>query len=475
LLSWDQETNLPEAAGEYRAEQLAQLSGWAHRRGTADEVRGWLEEAEAAGFSPHSVEGVNLREARRVFEREVRLSSRLVEEFARVSSQGHQAWVRARQQNDFSIFAPFLGRLLELSREKADCWGYEGERYDALLEGYEPGARTAEVAKLLADLAGEQSALLKEVATKSRETELARPWSDPEACFPQAAQEVFNHEVAAAFGFDFSAGRIDASAHPFCTTLGPRDVRLTTRYDERDFTNSLYSVLHEVGHGLYEQGLMGEYFGLGAGQAVSLGVHESQSRLWENKVGRTVGFWEHWWPRALELFPGAAGASPEKLARHVLRVRPSLIRVEADEVSYDLHIVLRFELERALLDGVLAVEDLPAAWNRRFEELFGLRVPDDASGCLQDIHWSMGGFGYFPTYTLGNLYSAELFAAARLERPELEDGLAKGNYAQLLSWLRGKIHRPGSTWTASELMRRATGRVPSASAHLEYLRGKYLG
>lgn len=471
LLSWDQETLLPEAASPYRSEQLAFLDGWAHRHATDDSFRALLEAAEALDFPADSPQAVNIREIRRAFNRAVRLPTSLVEEFTRTSSQAHVAWVSARKASDFSLFAPFLERLLELTRQKAECWGYTNEIYDALLEGHEPGISTREVASLLDNLAREQTLLLREIQNK----EPALPPSDTSRLeFPIHSQQQFNREVAAAFGFDFSAGRIDSSAHPFCTTLGPRDIRLTTRYDLHDFTNSLYSVLHEAGHGLYEQGLPHESFGLPTGQAVSLGVHESQSRLWENKVGRTRSFWEHWLPRAIEIFPNAASLSLEEISSQILRVRPSFIRVEADEVSYDLHIVLRFELERALLRGELAVADLPEAWNSRFAEIFGIEVPDDSRGCLQDIHWSMGGFGYFPTYSLGNIFSAQIFDAASRQIPSLHSDLANGDYAPLLDWLRENIHRHGMTWPAPALIERATGTPPSTAPHLANLREKYL-
>lgn len=472
LLSWDQETYLPSAGADYRAEQLAYLSGWAHRLATDDAMRGWLEEAEGADFAPHSAAAVNLREARRNYEREAKLPVKLVEDFARVSSQAHHAWMAAREKKDYATFAPFLQRLLQLSQEKAECWGYVEEPYDALLEGHEPGMRTSEVARLLGTLAKEQRALLAKIVALAPAAAEGFPWKEG-TIFPLEKQAAFNREVAAAFGFAFDAGRLDTTAHPFCTALGPCDVRLTTRYDPADFTNSLYSVLHEAGHGLYEQGLPSEHFGLGAGQAVSLGIHESQSRLWENKVGRTECFWATWLPRAVEYFPELHGITPDQLARHVLPVRPSFIRVEADEVSYDLHIVLRFELERALLQGELPVEDLPQAWNERFRQLLGLQVPDDGLGCLQDIHWSMGAFGYFPTYSLGNLYSAQLFVAAEKAMPELPAQLARGEYVGLLDWLREKIHHQGCTWSASELIERATGSAPDAEYHLSYLRNKY--
>jgi carboxypeptidase Taq len=470
LLNWDQETFLPPSAAPYRAEQLAALSSLTHRMATSEEVQRLLEESEAIGFPNDSVEFSNVRQIRRNFDRAMKIPNDLVEEFARICSHGHHAWVAARQKSDFSLFAPHLSKILEFTRRKAEYWGYPDHPYDALLEGYEPGMTTREVRLVLEGLAPQQSNLLS--AISNHQATQAIPTISGH--FPENAQRQFNQEVAAAFGFDFQAGRIDATAHPFCTTLGPRDVRLTTRYDLTDFTQSLYSVLHEAGHGLYEQGLPVENFGLPSGESVSLGIHESQSRLWENKIGRTRAFWDHWLPRAQELFPDARSLTPESITASVLRVKPSFIRVEADEVSYDLHIALRFELELALVEGSLPVEEVPSAWNARFHSLFGLTVPDDARGCLQDIHWSMGGIGYFSTYTLGNLNSAQLFEAALASSPTIGSDLANGQYASILNWMRTNIHQHGQRWSAPELIERATGQRTQNTAHLRYLESKYL-
>ena len=278
--------------------------------------------------------------------------------------------------------------------------------------------------------------------------------------------------MAEAVGFDFDSGRVDTTVHPFCTALGPHDHRLTTRYDPNDFTVSLYSVLHEAGHGLYEQGLRVEDFGAPAGRAVSLGIHESQSRLWENKVGRSLSFWRHWHPAACRHLPDLKRLTPEQITAGVNRVCPSFVRVEADEVLYDLHIILRFEIEERLLTGALSVDQVPEAWNAGFEQMFGLSVPDDGNGCLQDIHWSMGGIGYFPTYTLGNLNSAQLFAAASRDMPDLDSNLAAGNYGSLLGWLRDRVHQFGSRFSPDMLMQRATGESTHERFHIEYLESK---
>jgi carboxypeptidase Taq len=288
-----------------------------------------------------------------------------------------------------------------------------------------------------------------------------------------AAQQSLNSKIAGAIGFDFQAGRIDTTTHPFCTTLGPRDVRLTTRYDEADFTSSLFGVLHEAGHGMYEQGLPAEDFGLPSGSSVSLGIHESQSRLWENHVGRSHAFWKCWYPVAQEHFPQLADFSLENFMAYLHRAAFSPIRVEADEATYDLHIILRFGIERRMLNGDLAVADVPAAWNGDFRDLFGFTPENDTMGCLQDIHWSMGGLGYFPTYTLGNINAAQLYAAAR-KNPAIAAACDSADHAPLLDWLRENIHAHGGTLDPADLMVQATGRPPSTDDYLAHLQSRYL-
>jgi carboxypeptidase Taq len=292
--------------------------------------------------------------------------------------------------------------------------------------------------------------------------------------YPIEKQQILNREIAESLGFDFEAGRIDTTAHPFCTTLGAGDVRLTTRYDEGDFLSSLFGVMHEAGHGLYEQGLPGMDFGLPSGSAASLGIHESQSRLWENHVGRSRTFWAKWLPRAKELFPHLKKVKLDAFMKEMLRSEFSFIRVEADEATYDLHILLRFGIERRLVKGELAVKDVPKVWNEEFRELFGLTPPDDRRGCLQDIHWSMGGLGYFATYTLGNLNAAQLFATAKKNK-KITASLEKCDYAPLLKWLRDHVHAWGAALTPTEIMQQATGKATDAKWHVAHLRERYVG
>ncbi|MCP5540021.1 MAG: carboxypeptidase M32 [Akkermansiaceae bacterium] len=470
VLSWDQETQMPRAGVEWRAEQMAFLGGEIHRRATAPEVGDWIAACEAGACNPESGECANIREWRHDYDRATRLPTSLVEEFEKTRAIAKSAWAEARAKSDFGAFAPHLERLVALSRRKIECWGHDACPYDALLDEFERGERSSELRQLFGGLRKDLVALVEEALERE-------PFDDSRIAgqnYPVADQARFNHEVAEAIGFDFAAGRIDTAVHPFCTGVGPRDTRLTTRYDETDFRSSLFGVLHEAGHGLYDQGLPEDLHSQPVGRAVSLGVHESQSRLWENHVGRGRAFWEHWLPRAAEIFPHLAKVTPEEMFRSVNQARRSHIRVEADEVTYDLHIMLRFEIETAIFDGDLAVADIPGEWNRRFEDFLGLKVERDADGCLQDIHWSLGIFGYFPTYSLGNLNASHLFAAALGRKPGIETLLARGDYSGLLGWMREHIHRPGSRWLPRDLIARAAGSPATPDAHLAHLRERYL-
>ncbi len=463
VLGWDQETFLPDAAHSWRADQLAWLSEKAHALGTS---AAWGEALAAA--EEEAADPALTAVMRRDFDRETKLPGELVARQAQAASLAKQAWAEARKRSDFAAFAPHLETLLAIAREKADRWGYENEAYDALLDTYERGATAAGIAALFDTLRPR----LRDLAAAAVEHSARRDAKLPPGPYPVAAQQAFNARVAASLGFDLHAGRIDTTTHPFCTTLGPRDIRLTTRYDENDFTSSLFGVMHEAGHGLYEQGLPQGEFGLPSGDAASLGIHESQSRLWENHVGRSRPFWEKWLPVAAEHFPQLAGLSLDDFLAAIHRAEFSFIRVESDEATYDLHILLRFGLERRLVSGELAVRDIPAAWNESFRDLFGMTPPDDARGCLQDIHWSMGGLGYFPTYTLGNLNAAQLFAAANAD-PAIAASIAQADYAPLLSWLREKVHSKGAVPTPAEIIAQATGTPPSPETHLAHLAARY--
>jgi carboxypeptidase Taq len=469
VLGWDQETYLPAKGIAYRAQQIALLETRAHSLATGTRFRKLLDAAEKETFKKQSPQAANLREWRHQLERASRIPSALVSRFSEACSLAKQAWTEARKRSDFALFAPHLETLVDLSRRKIDLFGYTDEPYDALLESYERGARTRAIAKLFEALAPDISKLAQKAVLRSslEKSHL------PRGHYPIADQQTLNREIAHSLGFDLEAGRVDTTTHPFCTTLGPNDVRLTTRYDEADFTSSLLGVLHEAGHGMYEQGLPTADFGLPSGTAVSLGIHESQSRLWENHVGKSPAFWNRWFPRAQELFKPLRKTPQETFLKALHRAEFSFIRVEADEATYDLHIFLRFELERQLLRGALAVKDVPEAWNASFGQLFGMTPPDDARGCLQDIHWSMGGFGYFATYTLGNLNAAQLFQTAMQDR-SIASAIQKAEYGPLLRWLRSQIHARGSTLLPGALMKSATGRDTESGPYLAHLRKRFL-
>jgi carboxypeptidase Taq len=472
LLEWDHQTYMPPKGGGHRAEQLALLAGLTHQQATAPVIAELLAAVETSPLvaDPAGEAAVNVREIRREYDRACRVPQALVEELARVTAQAHDVWVEARRTADFPLFRPWLERIVALKREEAEAIGYAGVPYDALLDAYEPGETAARLTPLFAGL---REALVPLVAAIA-ETKRRPDGSLLMRRYAIARQEGLGRTVAAAFGFDFAAGRLDVTAHPFCSGIGPGDTRLTTRYNPQDFGDGFFSILHETGHGLYDQGLDPAHFGTPMGAAVSLGIHESQSRLWENLVGRSRPFWEYAFPLAQQAFPDVlAGVSPDAFHFAVNEVRPSLIRVDADEATYNLHILLRFELEQALLDGDLPVADLPGAWTDRMRAYLGVVPPDDAQGCLQDVHWSGGGLGYFPTYTLGNLYAAQFFAAARREIPGLEDGIRRGEFAPLREWLTAKIHRQGQRYRAADLIQAVTGEGLDPRFFLEYLKGKF--
>jgi len=467
ILSWDQETYLPSGSADYRAEQLSYLAAHAHKLATSEDFLKSLTEAEDTDDGSNAARAANLRELRRESDRAVKIPTDLVARESSAQSAGHHAWIAARKKSDFSLFAPHLETLVGFALEKANLWGFANEPYDALLEGYERGTSTAAIAALFETLRKELAPLSAEAVAKCPPSEL------PPGPYRVATQQSFNAIIAAEIGFDFQAGRIDTTAHPFCTTLGPRDVRLTTRYMESDFTSSLFGVMHEAGHGMYEQGLTEADFGLPSGTAVSLGIHESQSRLWENQVGRSPEFWEKFYPIAQAHFHQLKGFPLETFLGHIHRAAFSPIRVEADEATYDLHIILRFRIERMLLNREISVAEVPATWNDLFRESFGFSPPDDAHGCLQDIHWSMGGIGYFPTYTLGNINAAQLFKAAT-SNPAISAATAKADYAPLLAWLRENVHRHGGALDPGPLMAKATGKPPATDDYLAHLRARYL-
>ncbi len=473
LLSWDQETYMPAGAAPHRADQLALLAGLVHQRRTSTHIGDLLSAAEADLAGEHVSEAAaNVREMRRDYTLATKLPTSLVSAIAKATSLAQDVWKEARKNNDFKTFAPHLDGVLALLREKAACYGTPpgGEPYDALLNEYEPGATAAEIEAVFTPLRARLAGLVAAIGasrTRPQETLLSVQGT-------QAQQHAFALEVLRAIGFDLRTGRLDTTTHPFCQEIGPGDVRLTTRYTSASFLEPLASTLHEAGHGMYEQGLpKAARFGQPLGEAASLGIHESQSRMWENFVGRGKAFWTWALPLARTHLPGLLdSASVEDAYGAANVVRPSFIRVEADEATYNLHIMLRFGLERALITGRLAVKDLPGEWNKAFKNMLGLDVLDDRRGCLQDVHWSCGLVGYFPTYTLGNLYAAQLWEKINTDLPNLEAGFARGDFAPLKAWLNTNIHAHGRRYRAADLCQRTTGKPLSADPLMRHLEGK---
>jgi len=464
---------MPRAGVRHRSEQGALLAGLIHDRGTDPQFDELLATVEGSSLvsDPDSAEAVNVRELRRDYDRQHRLPRRLVEEYARVKSLSSQAWADARKNDDFKSFAPWLDRIFTLAREEADAVGYERERYDALLDDYEPGMTADRVSELFARLEKDLVPMVASLRDKSE----TRPGDIATREFPIERQRVFIEKVATTLGFDLESGRLDVVQHPFCSMIGSGDVRIGLRYFANNFAGGFFAVVHEVGHALYDLGLDPEFYGTPMGEPVSLGIHESQSRLWENYVGRSRGFWRHFYPLLQSTFPEALhDISIEDFRRSVNRVSPGLIRVQADELTYNLHIVIRFELERALLSGNLVAADLPGAWNELYESRLGIKPKDDTTGCLQDIHWSEGLIGYFPTYTLGNVYAAQLFAAAERAMGPLEEAFAEGDFRTLRAWLVENVHRNGKRYKAADVIERATGGAPDPAALIETLSLRYL-
>jgi carboxypeptidase Taq len=467
MLRWDQETMMPVTGHDRRGPVLATIAGLRHRLLTASELRDQVADGLARA-EPGGIDREQLEAAQREIERATIVPERLVQELAAASSIGVQSWQRARREKNFATFAPALERLVALRREEANIRAVGDHPYDGLLDEYEPGLRTARLTELFDRLAIELAGMVKAAADSGVDVDEGAAFGS----FPCDAQRAFGMWAAEQIGFEFGRGRLDLSTHPFCTGLDPGDVRLTWRCNPSDWRPGLFGILHEAGHGLYEQGLPVEWRRMPLGIVRSTSLHESQSRLWENQVGRHRCFWTFLAPRFREHFPAAARTGEEELWRAVNKVAPGPIRVDADEVTYIPHILVRFRLEVALIGGDLAVADLPAAWNEGYRTLLGIDPRDDAEGVLQDIHWSTGLFGYFPTYALGSLASAQLFAAAQRDLGDLGRRFSSGELDGLLRWLREKVHGHGSRYTADALLERATGAPLRPEPFLDYARGK---
>jgi carboxypeptidase Taq len=471
VLGWDQQTYMPPKAAEERGEQLATLSEIAHEMVTSDEFGKLIEELVPYGESlePDSTDARLIKQSKRAYDKQTKVPGEKVAEFARATTLGQETWVRSRKADDFSIFQPALEKIVELRREYASYFAPYDHVYDPLLDDFEPGMKTAEVKEIFETLRPQQIEIIKAIGERPQVKDdfLHLKYEDKK-------QWDFGVEVATRLGYDWQAGRQDRAPHPFTTSFGIRDVRITTRIHEDLFTSGMFSTIHETGHALYNQGIDWSLRRTILADGASMAVHESQSRMWENLVGRSRPFWRFFYPRLQEYFPAQLGnVDMETFYKAINKAQPSLIRTEADEATYNLHVMLRLELEIALMEGKLEVKDLPEAWNSRMKEFLGVVPPSNANGVLQDVHWSGGMIGYFPTYALGNLVSVQLWEVIHKDIPNLEAQIEKGEFSGLLGWLREHIHKHGSKFEPQELVQKVTGSKITPQPYVNYLKTKF--
>jgi carboxypeptidase Taq len=467
-LTWDQETMIPTLGSSIRAGQLSTLAAICHKRLTSPEMKEALEQlSEEPALSLW--QQTSVKEMQRQYDKAVKIPETLISELAKTTSLAYQAWVTARNDSNFSTFFPWLKKVVELKREEARCLQSSGSLYEALLDEYEPKVTEFELDNLFESIKPKLSTLLDRIQSSKHifKNSLAGD-------FPIHQQKIFGEKILTSMGFKWDAGRLDSSPHPFCTGLSPLDVRITTRYDEQDFSSSLFGIIHEGGHALYEQGLDLEHYGLPACEAISLGIHESQSRLWENQIARSRPFWEYWLPHLQKNFPQQLQSiSLENFMRSINKVKASFIRVEADEITYGLHIILRYEIEKMLIGGDLEVKDIENVWNQKTHEYLGITPSCPSEGVLQDTHWSQGLIGYFPTYLLGTVYASQIFHSAQESIPELSEHIRAGRLYPLREWLQKKIHQHGKTLSASELIQEISGETLTNQYFLNYLENKF--
>jgi carboxypeptidase Taq len=471
VLSWDQHTYMPPGGAPARGEQMATLARLAHELFIADETGELLQTAaeEVKDFSYDSDEASLVRVARRDYEDARKIPPSLVAEFRRHNALANPIWARAREENDFASFAPCMEKTIELCRQLAGHLGYEDQLYDALLDQFEPGMKTSQVRQIFDDLKQDLVPLVHGIAEHADEVD-DRILHQP---FDEVKQEAFGKMLSQRFGYDFSRGRQDRTVHPFETSFSVNDVRITTRFEPGFLSPALFGTLHETGHAMYEQGVSQDLDGTLLARGTSLGVHESQSRLWENVVGRGRACWQHFFPFLQATFAEQFGnVDLDTFYRAINRVSPSFIRVEADEVTYNLHIMLRFEMEIDLLEGAYPVSEAPAVWNQKMQSYLGICPPTDTLGILQDIHWT-GPMGYFPTYSLGTILSLQLYDTAIRQRPEIPDDIAQGSFEALRGWLTDNIYRHGRKFEPNELVQRATGEPLQSKSYVAYLKRKY--
>lgn len=471
VLNWDQETYMPDGAALGRAEQIATLSALVHQMSVSNDYRDLLDalkrEAENNGLDDW--EKAAIRESAKEQEMAMKVPEEHVREIARAQSLAQHAWKQARAESKFSLFADSLAHLVDLKRKEADYFGYAENPYDALIDLFEPQMTVSQLRPVFNRLQEGTTTLLRRISESDRTVDDSILFTD----FDQGKQLEFSREIIGKLGFDFTTGRVDLSAHPFCTSFAPSDVRLTTRIFNNDLRSCLFGLIHEAGHGMYEQGIDPRFARTPLAAGTSMGIHESQSLFWENMIARSEPFWYWAFPQLQSTFPERLGGlTPTDFFRVINVVKPSFIRIEADELTYNLHIIIRFEIEEALINGRLAIADIPEVWNSKMQEYLGITPHNDAEGCLQDIHWSFGGFGYFPSYTLGKLYAAMFYRQMKKDMPNLEEQIANGEFASILGWLREKIHRWGKSKNSSELVMDICGEPLSEQAFLDYMTAK---
>jgi carboxypeptidase Taq len=471
LVDWDQQCYMPPGGSDARAEQAAVLQKVIHEKFTSDEIGELLDKSAAeAGTDIENDDAALVRATRRDYDLETKVSAALVAEFAKTTSLAHDVWVKARKANDYKQFQPWLEKIVDLCRQIAEHRGYEDHIYDALIHPFEPGMKTAEVDRIFSELRPRLVDLVKMVQdspTKVDASVMTRKYD------VENQKEICN-DIVSRIGYDFNNGRQDQAPHPFCTNFSNKDVRITTRFDENFLPGSVFASMHEAGHAMYEQGSPDKFEGTPLAGGCSLGFHESQSRMWENQIGRSRQFIDYYFPTLHAKFPESLGdITAEKFYLAANKVEPSLIRVEADEMTYGLHIMLRFELEKLMVEGKVNFSELPDLWNSKMQEYLGVTPPNDAQGVLQDVHWSSGIIGYFPTYQLGNLISAQLWEKMQAEIPDIYGGIARGEFKAILDWLRKNVHSQGSKFLPGELIQRITGNPIQTEPYFKYLRGKY--
>jgi carboxypeptidase Taq len=468
VLGWDQETYLPEKSATFRGQQITTLSSIAHEMFTEEPLGHLLQELHSRGdLDPVAAKNISL--SLEDYDKNKKYPASFVSEMSQTTNECYHAWIRARKSGTYADFEPVLAKMIALKKQETTILGYNGHCYNALLNEYEKGATTTMLDTVFTDVKTALTPLLRLIEQKPQVNK-----DFLHLHYDKNRQWEFGINLLKSMGYDMKAGRQDISEHPFTTSFNPQDVRVTTRIDENDFGNMTWSCIHEGGHALYEQGLDINAYGLPTGEAASLGIHESQSRLWENNVGRSVSFWQHHYAPLQQAFPeNLQSVNLQDFYKAINQVRPSLIRTEADELTYHFHVMIRYEIEKGLMDGTYSTKDLREVWNRYYNDYLHVTVPNDVEGVLQDIHWSHGSFGYFPTYSLGSFYAAQFFAAAEQQIPGLIVDITKGDYTKLLTWLRKKIHHYGRFYTSNELCEQVTGKSLDFRYFLDYATKKY--